>query len=130
MSECPVCKFTSSMKSPALLSVGHVRRLCKCCSPWAACDRAQAWLTDGLKKDISALLTILEPVRDAINVVQSNTALLSDLASAYLTLYDKLSATTKLPSFLDAAKLSEIASNRTWNVFLPVHVSTWAAPGY
>jgi hypothetical protein len=83
-------------------------------------------LTPDLKKDIGAILAILEPVKDAINVVQSNTALLSDLSSAYLSLHDNLVnvPTSKVPSFLDKTRLDDIARRRTWDVFLPVHVST------
>ncbi len=106
-------------------SGGQLERLCPLCAV------EQAALTaEGFHANVCALLDILRPVKEAINIVQSDTALLSDLACCLLTVRDSLNATTELPSFLTSDVLEEIAERRTMAsdvtspVFLPVHVSS------
>ena len=94
-------------------------------SPFVSFLLQKELTSDTLRRDIEALVAILEPVKVAINVVQSDTALLSDFSEACFTVYESLVATTDFPSFLTSRSLGEITDRRVMGpeVFQPIHVS-------
>lgn len=80
------------------------------------------------RADIEAIVDILKPVRQAIDTVQGDHAILSDLSQALLGVNQSLLSTARYPTCLTSGLLDEIALNRlyctdvTKSVFQPVHV--------